>query len=135
MLDSVFYSNKIPLMITIMGETDCKVLKFEFLTCTVLCYKYLIKQYLKTSRNFKQLQDYLNLSPWVDYVDSPQYCTHVTSKISAAASRAEIFYRVQSISINHEVAVCQVNLRCLRFVFAIKEFWHCSVTTNQNLKT
>lgn len=47
---------------------------------------------------------------------------NVTSQISSASGRSQVFRWIQAVRVNHEVSVRQVDFGCLAPVLAVEEF-------------
>src|SRR5690349_3277380 len=61
-------------------------------------------------------------------------CSHnganISSQIPSTSSACQILGWVQSISVDHEVTISQVNFWSFRFVLSIEKFWQCSFLDN-----
>ena len=49
--------------------------------------------------------------------------TNISSQVAPARSTGDVLCRVETVCINHEVAIRQVDLWCLWFVLPIEELW------------
>lgn len=47
---------------------------------------------------------------------------NITSKISSARSDGKIFYRIQSVCVDHEISIVLVHGWCLAAITVIEEF-------------
>lgn len=53
----------------------------------------------------------------------PHDCAHITSQVPSASRHREVLGRVQSVGVDHEIAVILIDSMRLASVAMVKEFW------------
>lgn len=64
----------------------------------------------------------INESPLFEKSVHPHYGTHITSQVATTGGTGDIFSRIQTVRVDHEVAVAHVDLGRLGLVACIEKF-------------